>query len=50
MSVVSVAMDAMAANRDAAEYLSMQLKAFESLLFRARAALRGCVEAKGVAS
>lgn len=38
------------ANRDAAEYLSMQLKAFESLLFRARAALRGCVEAKGVAS
>ena len=27
----------------------MQLKAFESLLFRARASLKGCVERKGVA-
>jgi DNA-directed RNA polymerase specialized sigma24 family protein len=33
----------------AAEILAMQIKAFESLLLRARAALRGCVEGKGVA-
>ena len=37
-------------NQYAAESLDMQLKAFESLLFRARASLRGCVERKGVAS
>jgi RNA polymerase sigma-70 factor (ECF subfamily) len=36
-------------NKMAAEILAMQLKAFESLLLRARAALRGCVEGKGVA-
>ncbi len=36
-------------NQGAADMLSMQIKAFESLLFRARAALRGCVERKGVA-
>jgi RNA polymerase sigma factor (sigma-70 family) len=36
-------------NQMAAGILDMQLKAFESLLFRARAALRGCVEGKGVA-
>jgi RNA polymerase sigma factor (sigma-70 family) len=35
-------------NQMAAGILAMQLKAFESLLFRARAALRGCVEGKGV--
>lgn len=35
-------------NNHAAESLDMQLKAFESLLFRARASLRGCVERKGV--
>jgi RNA polymerase sigma factor (sigma-70 family) len=35
-------------NRMAAEILAMQLKAFESLLLRARGALRGCVEGKGV--
>lgn len=37
-------------NQYAAESLDMQLKAFESLLFRARASLRGCVERKGVVS
>lgn len=37
-------------NQGAAENLDMQLKAFESLLFRARASLKGCVERKGVAS
>ncbi len=36
------------ANQSAAETLAMQIKAFESLLFRARAALRGCIEGKGV--
>jgi RNA polymerase sigma-70 factor (ECF subfamily) len=36
-------------NQMAAGILNMQLKAFESLLFRARASLRGCVEGKGVA-
>jgi RNA polymerase sigma-70 factor (ECF subfamily) len=36
-------------NKMAAEILAMQIKAFESLLLRARAALRGCVEGKGVA-
>jgi RNA polymerase sigma-70 factor (ECF subfamily) len=35
-------------NRMAAETLAMQLKAFESLLFRARATLRDCIEGKGV--
>lgn len=35
-------------NQGAADVLDMQIKAFESLLFRARAALRGCVERKGV--
>ena len=35
-------------NQMAAEVLAMQLKAFESLLFRARAAMQGCVERKGV--
>jgi RNA polymerase sigma factor (sigma-70 family) len=35
-------------NRAAADILAMQLKAFESLLFRARASLRECVEKKGV--
>lgn len=35
-------------NQPAADILDMQLKAFESLLFRARASLRGCVERKGV--
>lgn len=35
-------------NKDAAEMLDMRLKAFESLLFRARSSLRGCVEGKGV--
>ncbi len=35
-------------NNHAAESLEMQLKAFESLLFRARASLKGCVERKGV--
>jgi RNA polymerase sigma factor (sigma-70 family) len=35
-------------NQMAAGILEMQLKAFESLLFRARASLRGCVEGKGV--
>lgn len=35
-------------NRVAAEILAMQLKAFESLLLRARGALRTCVEGKGV--
>jgi RNA polymerase sigma factor (sigma-70 family) len=37
-------------NRMAAEILTMQIKAFESLLLRARAALRSCVEGKGVAA
>ena len=35
-------------NQEAAESLKMQLKAFESLLFRARTSLKGCVERKGV--
>jgi RNA polymerase sigma factor (sigma-70 family) len=35
-------------NNNAAESLEMQLKAFESLLFRARASLKGCVERKGI--
>ncbi len=35
-------------NKTAADILAMQLKAFESLLFRARASLRDCVEGKGV--
>ena len=35
-------------NQGAAESLEMQFKAFESLLFRARASLKGCVERKGV--
>lgn len=35
-------------NKMAAEILAMQIKAFESLLFRARATLRACVEGKGV--
>jgi RNA polymerase sigma factor (sigma-70 family) len=35
-------------NQGAAETLEMQLKAFESLLFRARSSLKGCVERKGV--
>ncbi len=35
-------------NQPAADFLSMQIKAFESLLFRARAALRHCIEGKGV--
>ena len=35
-------------NRVAAGILAMQLKAFESLLFRARASLRNCIEGKGV--
>lgn len=35
-------------NRMAAEILAMQVKAFESLLFRARGSLRDCVESKGV--
>lgn len=37
-------------NRMAAEILAMQLKAFESLLLRARGALRSCVEGKGMAA
>jgi RNA polymerase sigma-70 factor (ECF subfamily) len=36
------------ANQGAADVLAMQLKAFESLLFRARSSLRGCVERKGI--
>ena len=36
------------ANQGAAETLEMQLKAFESLLFRARTSLKGCIERKGV--
>ena len=35
-------------NRMAADILAMQIKAFESLLFRARGSLRECVEGKGV--
>ena len=35
-------------NQGAAETLDMQLKAFESLLFRARSSLKGCVERKGM--
>ena len=35
-------------NKMAADILAMQIKAFESLLFRARASLRDCVEGKGV--
>jgi RNA polymerase sigma factor (sigma-70 family) len=37
-----------APNQGAAATMEMQLKAFESLLFRARASLRTCVERKGV--
>jgi RNA polymerase sigma factor (sigma-70 family) len=37
------------ANQTAAGTLAMQLKAFESLLFRARGSLRDCIERKGVA-
>jgi RNA polymerase sigma factor (sigma-70 family) len=37
-----------APNQGAAETMEMQLKAFESLLFRARTSLKGCVERKGV--
>jgi len=37
-------------NRMAAEILAMQLKAFESLLFRARASLRNCIDNKGVSA
>jgi RNA polymerase sigma-70 factor (ECF subfamily) len=36
-------------NQSAANVLAMQIKAFESLLFRARAALRQCIEGKDVA-
>jgi RNA polymerase sigma factor (sigma-70 family) len=36
------------ANKSAAAMLTMQLKAFESLLFRARSSLRTCVERKGI--
>lgn len=36
-------------NQMAAGILAMQLKAFESLLFRARLALRGCIEGKEIA-
>jgi RNA polymerase sigma factor (sigma-70 family) len=36
------------ANQHAAALLAMQIKAFESLLFRARASLRVCVERKGI--
>lgn len=35
-------------NQGAANTMEMQLKAFESLLFRARASLKVCVERKGV--
>lgn len=35
-------------NQGAAETMEMQLKAFESLLFRARSSLKGCIERKGV--
>jgi RNA polymerase sigma factor (sigma-70 family) len=35
-------------NKMAADILAMQIKAFESLLLRARGALRACVEGKGV--
>lgn len=38
-----------APNSSAAETMEMQLKAFESLLFRARTSLKGCVERKGLA-
>ena len=37
-----------APNQGAAATMEMQLKAFESLLFRARASLKGCVERKGI--
>lgn len=37
-------------NKMAADILAIQVKAFESLLFRARASLRDCVEGKGVRS
>lgn len=37
-------------NQPAAEILEMQLKAFESLLLRARSSLRDCVERKGVSN
>lgn len=39
-----------APNQGAAESLAMKLKAFESLLLRARASLRSCIERKGVVS
>ncbi len=35
-------------NNNAAESLDMKLKAFESLLFRARTSLKDCVERKGI--
>ena len=35
-------------NRVAADILTMQIQAFESLLFRARSSLRECVEGKGL--
>lgn len=35
-------------NKAAAAILELQVKAFESLLFRARASLRSCIEGKGV--
>jgi RNA polymerase sigma-70 factor (ECF subfamily) len=38
------------ANHAASDYLAMQIKAFESLLYRARAALRSCIESKGVSA
>lgn len=37
-------------NQPSAEILEMQLKAFESLLFRARSSLRDCVERKGISA
>jgi RNA polymerase sigma-70 factor (ECF subfamily) len=37
-------------NRTVAELLEMKLKAFESMLLRARQLLQGCVEGKGVLS
>ncbi len=37
-------------NSSAAENLEMNIKAFESMLYRARGALKGCVEGKGVIS
>ena len=37
-------------NNDAADGLEMNIKAFESMLYRARGALKGCIEGKGVVS